>query len=423
MKIQCWNCENPIEVDDEQEEILYCKYCGKQINLKWTEKEEEDLRVASKQRNLGNFKTAEKLYTELIGKLAGEHKKNMVRWERLLNKYGVIYMDKDDGSEEYHITCRLNVNSDIREEKDFKICCEDSALTFQERSKMQDDAEYIASIQQKIKEKIKKQYDVFICYKETEPGRRNRTVDSATAKLVYDKLQKEGFRVFFSRESLKDSAGANYESAIFSALHNAKVMLLIGSQKSYLESKWVKSEWERYLKLKEQDSSKEIIPLYKGTSAIIPQVLDKTQGIDLDTDINNNFELLLDNLYRITKKTKNLKLYERNTYAQEYVKKGLQEYAEENYEEAKDLFLVASKQGNTDANFYLGSMYFSIESMQDVPKSFECFREAAYGQHIVAMDRLAVAYEFGFGVNENKTKARMWKEEADKLRNANREEV
>ena len=68
--------------------------------------------------------------------------------------------------------------------------------------------------------------------------------------------------MFFSRITLENKLGSQYEPYIFSALNSAKVMLVVGSSKDNLNSSWVKNEWSRFLKIRKSDASKMIIPCY-----------------------------------------------------------------------------------------------------------------------------------------------------------------
>ncbi|WP_031551709.1 toll/interleukin-1 receptor domain-containing protein [Oribacterium sp. FC2011] len=124
-------------------------------------------------------------------------------------------------------------------------------------------------------------YDIFICYKETDEN-NERTIDSVLAQDIYDALTAKGYRVFFSRISLEDKLGVEYEPYIFAALNSAKVMLAIGTSYDYYNSVWVKNEWGRYLKLMAADKSKYLIPCYKDIDAYdIPKEFVKLQAQDL----------------------------------------------------------------------------------------------------------------------------------------------
>ena len=107
-----------------------------------------------------------------------------------------------------------------------------------------------------------KPYDVFICYKEKTDENGMRTHDSVLAQDIYDALTANGLKVFFSRISLEDKLGRQYEPYIFAALNSAKVMLAIGTKYEYFQAAWVKNEWSRFLRLAAKDRSKVLIPCF-----------------------------------------------------------------------------------------------------------------------------------------------------------------
>ena len=127
----------------------------------------------------------------------------------------------------------------------------------------------------------KKPYDVFICYKETdENGQRTR--DSQWAQDVYYGLTEQGLKVFFSRITLADKLGQQYEPYIFAALNSAKVMVVIGSRPEYFNAVWVKNEWSRYLSLMKHDHKRLLIPCYRDMDPYdLPEELSMLQSQDM----------------------------------------------------------------------------------------------------------------------------------------------
>lgn len=92
-------------------------------------------------------------------------------------------------------------------------------------------------------------YDIFICYKDSDMANGiERTKDSYAAQELYTLLTDMGFRVFYSRVSLRDKVGEKYEPYIFHALSTAQVMIVYGSDPAYIQSTWLKNEWMRYTK-------------------------------------------------------------------------------------------------------------------------------------------------------------------------------
>lgn len=128
-------------------------------------------------------------------------------------------------------------------------------------------------------------YDIFICYKETDDKIGIRTDDSVTAQDIYTELVKSGYRVFYSRVTLRGKAGGEYEPYIYAALASARIMLVLGSKKSYFDAVWVKNEWSRFLDMMQSDS-KTIIPCYEKINANdIPVQLRNFQALDMGNKI------------------------------------------------------------------------------------------------------------------------------------------
>lgn len=99
---------------------------------------------------------------------------------------------------------------------------------------------------------------------------------------IYDMLTENKYRVFFSRITLEDKLGVEYEPYIFAALNSARIMLAIGTDYEYYNAVWVKNEWSRFLQLMAKDRKKSLIPCYKNIDAYdIPREFSKLQAQDL----------------------------------------------------------------------------------------------------------------------------------------------
>lgn len=95
-------------------------------------------------------------------------------------------------------------------------------------------------------------------------------------------LTDKGYRVFFSRITLEDKLGTEYEPYIFAALNSAKVMLVFGTSYDYYNAVWVKNEWSRYISLMAKDKEKHLIPCYKDIDAYdIPKEFKHLQAQDM----------------------------------------------------------------------------------------------------------------------------------------------
>ena len=88
--------------------------------------------------------------------------------------------------------------------------------------------------------------------------------------------------MFFSRISLEDKLGVEYEPYIFAALNSAKVMLVVGTDYDYFNAVWVKNEWSRFLALIAKGEKKTLIPVFKGIDAYdMPKEFQKLAAQDM----------------------------------------------------------------------------------------------------------------------------------------------
>ncbi len=127
-------------------------------------------------------------------------------------------------------------------------------------------------------------YDCFICVKVTD-DKGNKTADYKSADDIYFELKGKGYKPFFSERELGKVTGADYEARILYALYSSECMLVVCHDEAYLQTKWVKNEYSRFLKLV-NDSEKETdsITIAYGGRPIekLPGRDGKIQGIDLN---------------------------------------------------------------------------------------------------------------------------------------------
>jgi hypothetical protein len=149
-----------------------------------------------------------------------------------LCRYGIEYVE-DPRTHERIPTCRRAQFEPILSDPDYLAALENAPDEYT-KSLYEDEAKKISKIQKGILaiSKKEKPYDVFICYKETTDG-GSRTKDSTIAQDIYYQLTKEGYKVFFSRITLENKPGQEYEPYIFSALNSARVMLAVCTSKEY----------------------------------------------------------------------------------------------------------------------------------------------------------------------------------------------
>ena len=202
-------------------------------------------------------------------------------WCAVLCRYGIEYVE-DPRTRVRIPTCHRVQFENILGDADYLAALENAQDAYS-RELYEIEAKKISEIQRSILaiSSIEVPYDVFICYKDTTDG-GSRTVDSTIAQDIYYQLTNEGFRVFFSRITLEDKLGRQYEPYIFAALNSARVMLAIGTRKEHFDAVWVKNEWSRYLALMKKDRSRLLIPCYRDMDAYdLPDELANLQSLDM----------------------------------------------------------------------------------------------------------------------------------------------
>ena len=276
--LKCKMCGGDLNITAD-EKIVECEFCGttQTIPNGSDEKKTNLFNRANRLRIANEFDKAAGIYESIIAEFPDDAESY---WGLCLCKFGVEYVD-DPKTAKKIPTCHRTSFESIFDDENYKIAIEKSDAIAQEIYK--EEATVIDNLQKDILSIVHKEepFDVFICYKETdELGRR--TQDSVLAQDIYDALTDKGFKVFFSKITLEDKLGKQYEPYIFAALNSARVMLAIGTKEEYYNAVWVKNEWNRYLALMESDKSKMLIPCYRDIDPYdMPQEFKNLQGQDM----------------------------------------------------------------------------------------------------------------------------------------------
>lgn len=255
---KCKMCGGDMTVD-RSTGIAVCDYCGtKQTLPQFTDESSELLYNRGNSYLMQNeFDKAENIFNQLLSINPQDAE---IYWDLVMCRYGVTFV-KDSKSGQYIPTCNRTHYLPIFQDENYK-----NAIKFSfgdKKEYYQSNAKTIDNIQKGIiaVSKKEKPFDIFISYKERNQD-GSRTKDSIEAQKLYEKLTAQGYKVFFSRITLEDKAGTQYEPYIYAALSSSKVMLTVCSSRENIESAWVKNEWSRFLTLRQKDPSKTLIPLY-----------------------------------------------------------------------------------------------------------------------------------------------------------------
>ena len=276
--IKCKMCGGDLNIEAGMT-VAKCEYCGT-LQTVPTADNEKKLTLfarANRLRAACEFDKAASVYESIVAEFPTEAE---AYWGLVLCRYGIEYVD-DPATGKKIPTCHRSSFESILEDPDFEQAQENADAV--SRKVYREEAKAIEDIRRRIVELSGKEqpYDVFICYKETDEN-GERTPDSVMAQEVYDALTEKGLRVFFSRITLEDKLGTEYEPYIFAALNSAKVMLVFGTDYEYFNAVWVKNEWSRFLALIASGQKKHLIPCYKGVDAYdMPKEFAHLQGQDM----------------------------------------------------------------------------------------------------------------------------------------------
>ena len=260
---KCKMCGGDLSIT-ELDKVVECEYCGttQTVPSADSEKKLTLFNRANKLRFNCEFDKAAGIYESIIADFPEEAE---AYWGVVLCKYGIEYVT-DPATGKKIPTCHRSSFDSVMEDEAFEQACENADAIA--RRVYREEAKRIEEIRKGIIEVSSKEepYDIFICYKETDEA-GGRTEDSAIAQDVYTLLVEKGYRVFFSRVSLADKAGQEYEPYIFAALNSAKIMLVFGTDYEYFNAVWVKNEWSRFLQLIAAGQKKTLIPCFKDIDA------------------------------------------------------------------------------------------------------------------------------------------------------------
>ncbi len=275
---KCKMCGGSLELSDGLS-IAVCEYCGtKQTVPKLdTEKRTTLYQRADHFRRNNDFDKAIEIYEEILKE---DNSDAEAYWLLVLCRYGIEYVEDSKTLKRIPTINRVQHTSILADE-DYKSAVRHADNL--QKGIYEQEARQIDAIQKEILaiSKNEKPFDVFICYKETDDHGR-RTPDSVLATELYYELEREGFKVFFSRITLENKLGTAYEPYIFAALNSAKVMVALGTKAEYFNSPWVKNEWSRYLALIKNGAEKTLIPAYRDMNPYyLPEDFSHLQALDM----------------------------------------------------------------------------------------------------------------------------------------------
>ena len=276
--LKCKMCGGELNVG-ELNSVVKCEFCGTSQTVPTIDEERKaGLFNRAVQLRLANeFDRAAAVYDGIIGEFPSEAE---AYWGLVLCKYGIEYVD-DPPTGLKLPTCHRTYFDNIFSDENYLKAMENADSVAREM--YENEAYIISEIQKMIIEIASNEepFDIFISCKDSDDtGARTR--DSVLAQEIYYALTNEGYKVFFSRVTLEDKQGTQYEPYIFAALNSAKIMIVVGTRPEYFNAVWVKNEWQRFLSLMKTDKSRTIIPAYRDMDAYdLPDSLAVYQAQDM----------------------------------------------------------------------------------------------------------------------------------------------
>ena len=238
---KCKSCGGPLE---RVENHYVCEYCG----TRWEVNPAEDIYAVERANAWQALRDSdfEKAAATFESILAQKEEDYEGWWGKALAEAHITYVI--DLNENKRVPTCNNITEEAFEQsatvkKAMAYAPKDIAAGYEAMAKQ------IDAIRVDWLEKARKEpaYDVFLSYKDSDKERGlTRTQDSVDAQDLYQALTEEGYRVFYSRVSLRDKVSEQYEPYIYNAIKTAPVMIVFGEKAEYFGSTWIKNEWSRF---------------------------------------------------------------------------------------------------------------------------------------------------------------------------------
>ena len=294
--INCKNCGGKIELSSDKT-YATCEYCGSIMTLPRVSDEQRlaAFNRGNHFRRIGEFDKALAVYEHIVQE---DDTDAEAHWCCALCRFGIEYVE-DPTTYEWIPTCHRASFDSFLDDVDYKAAL-DYSDGITQKQYMKEGAK-IAEIQRSIlaTSQSTEPYDIFICYKESDEN-GERTRDSVLAQEIYYQLKEQGKRIFFSRITLEDMVGTQYEPYIFAALNSAKIMIVVGTKPEHFNAIWVKNEWSRFLAMMKKDRDKILLPCYRDMDPYdLPEQLSILQSYDMGkisfmADLTHGISKILD---------------------------------------------------------------------------------------------------------------------------------
>ena len=279
--LRCKNCEGEMDVREAKNGVLTCPYCRTIVVLPRNDSSDKTkayLNSGNQNLELGRFDEAYIMFGKAVEENAQEPEGY---FGMALSKAKIQYL-KDLVNNKLQPICFEITENKFTDDKNYQKALElsnpDQKEIYEEKGCAIDNIK--SKFFQLKRNNV--EYDTFICCKVTNENGGN-TQDSMNALKIYHELKDAGYKPFYSEEILRNFVGEDYEANILYALYSSGSMLMVCSDEEYLQTKWVKNEYTRFITLLEQKEKQRgsIAFVYNGKPIEeFPGIQGKVQGID-----------------------------------------------------------------------------------------------------------------------------------------------
>lgn len=280
--LECKICGGMLKLENSYS--ARCQSCGTVSIINQDIRGETKLLLnsANRDRIRCDFERAISSYEEL---LQIDEKNAEAHFGLFISHYGIEFVKDEDGR--YVPTCHRVSTESVYENEHYL-----NAIKYASDALKVEYKKYATEIENirkgvLVRSNLNDTYDIFICYKQShklESGEIVPTVDSKLASDIYVRLRENGYKVFLAEHSLAGRVGEEYEPIIFNALSSCKMMILLASDKDFIESVWLRNEWGRYIRMIRDGKklSNSLVTVFmNGLSPYeLPNQLQQLQGLD-----------------------------------------------------------------------------------------------------------------------------------------------
>ncbi len=287
---KCIRCGKEISYDNGQT-VKVCDCCGNKLVLPMMTSEAVERKYASAIDSFreGKFDEASETCKEIL-KLQGRDP--VGHWIHALCEYGVVYRkDLASGEWVFDITRNRSVNVDqvkhlvaavklsrdnlqwevlfngverleeVRKESEKPTVVSEPNNETTQPETIKEETVEPEEIKPKDKPHKKMNCDVFVSYKQTDNETNKNTNDALHAEELYRMLRDNGYHVFYAPVVLQGKLGEKYKPYLQGAIDAARIMIVLGTKPEHFVAPWIRSEWEQFLELMDNEGGRLLIPL------------------------------------------------------------------------------------------------------------------------------------------------------------------